>query len=276
MDSKIGVVYFSKNRPLQLDLAISSNKLCCKDWDSIAHYVIYTADEPYKKAYNTLISEHPDCEFIKETVFKDNLLSIVKKIDYIVFSVDDVIYTTDYFISNVAETLYNTKEAIGFSLRLGYNTTFSFAQNKEHITPDFSIVGKSGEVDILKYNWITEVYNADFGFPLEVSGTLYRARDLLFIMSNTKWDNPNTLELALYSNVQGYFYLPEMLCFEKSTCFSAPLNKVYLDNNNNRTGDKEEYSVENLLSKYEDGFRIKSDKFYNFLPTSPHQEISLF
>ena len=51
MDSKIGIIYFSKNRPLQLDLAISSNRFCCGDWDNANHYVIYKADKTYKKAY---------------------------------------------------------------------------------------------------------------------------------------------------------------------------------------------------------------------------------
>ena len=275
MDSKIGIIYFSKNRPLQLDLAISSNRFCCGDWDNANHYVIYKADEPYKKAYETLIERHSDCKFIEETpqkFFYTSLLELLGETEFVVFNVDDVIYTNDYFISVAVGNLYNNRKAIGFSLRLGYNTTYSYASDKEMVTPDFTNIAEN----VLKYNWITERNNTDFGFALEVSGTVYRSRDLLFVMANTQWNNPNALELALYMNLMSFRFLPEMLCFDKSVCFSNPVNKVYTDNNNNRVGVNEKYSVENLLTKYEEGFRVPYNKFYKFLPNSCHQEVDLF
>lgn len=275
MDSKIGIIYFSKNRPLQLDLAISSNRFCCGDWDNANHYVIYKADEPYKKAYETLIERHSDCKFIEETpqkFFYTSLLELLGETEFVVFNVDDVIYTNDYFISVAVGNLYNNRKAIGFSLRLGYNTTYSYASDKEMVTPDFTNIAEN----VLKYDWITERNNTDFGFALEVSGTVYRSRDLLFVMANTQWNNPNALELALYMNLMSFRFLPEMLCFDKSVCFSNPVNKVYTDNNNNRVGVNEKYSVENLLTKYEEGFRVPYNKFYKFLPNSCHQEVDLF
>ena len=76
----IAIVYFSKNRPFQLDLSISSNRNRCKDWDVADHYIIYKAtDERYANAYDALKKEHPDCHFIEEDVFKNDLLSIIEQ-----------------------------------------------------------------------------------------------------------------------------------------------------------------------------------------------------
>ena len=119
-------------------------------------------------------------------------------------------------------------------------------------------------------------YNGDFGFPLEVSGSLYRARDLLFILYNTNWENPNTLEGVLYYNLRGLSYMPEMLLYKTSLCFCNPINKVFLQGNNNRTGNKDKYSVENLLKMYEGGYRIPVNKCYGFVPNACHQEVEIF
>jgi len=272
---KVSIVYSSKDRPLQLDFAISSNKYCCKDWDKFSHYIIYKAtNDRFKKAYDTLKKEHEDCVFIQEGNYKQDLLNIVIQNDYVVFSVDDVIYTTDYFMEDAVNKLGNNPFALGFSLRMGKNTTYCYSQDKQHIMPIFSKV--SGKV--LKYNWLKElsIYNGDFGFPLEVSGSLYRARDLLFILYNTNWENPNTLEGALYYNLRGLSYMPEMLLYKTSLCFCNPINKVFLQGNNNRTGNNDKYSVENLLKMYEDGYRIPVNKCYGFVPNACHQEVELF
>jgi len=268
------IIYSSKNRPLQLDLAISSNRLNCKDWDSFDHYIIYKAEnDKFQNAYNQLQNEHKDCIFIKEDNYKRQFLEIMLFYENTIFSVDDVIYFNDYSVVKTAETLKENPRALGFSLRTGKNTTYCYSQNKQHRMPQFEKV----KGNIIAYNWISElmIYNGDFGFPLEVSGSMYRSRDLLFIMENTKWENPNTLEGALYSNLAGFQYLPKFLLYNTSVCYCNPINKVFLDKNANRTGEKFSYPADFLLEKFLEGYRIPPEKYKNIIPNSAHQEVDI-
>lgn len=266
----IAIVYFSKNRPFQLDLSISSNRNRCKDWDVADHYIIYKAtDERYANAYDALKKEHPDCHFIEEDVFKNDLLSIMIVKTFVVFIVDDAIYTSDYSIEEATKMLWGVPSAVGFSLRLGENTTECFAMNIKNDMPKFINITNN----IMVFNWAERLGKGDFGFPLEVSSTLYRVRDLLLVMSNSTWKNPNELEGILWANVRAYGYLPNMLCYKKSLSFCNPINKVYLENNNNRTGIKISYSPELLLEKYENGIRANPEKYYNFITNGCHEEV---
>lgn len=269
-NSPLAIIYFSKDRPLQLDLAISSNRNNCIDWEEADHYVIYkTTNEKYEKAYETVKEENPDCVFIKENVFKEDVISILVDKLFVIFIVDDAIYTDKYAIANPAQALWNNPPAIGFSFRLGNNTTACFAQNTENTMPSFGLLGD----EFLHYNWATMLGVGDFGFPLEVSSTLYRSRDLLFLLYNTNWKNPNELEAVLWNNVRAFGYMPIMLCYKKSVSFCNPINKVYTENNNNRTGINISYSPEFLLEKYENGLRANPEMYSGFVSNGCHQEV---
>jgi hypothetical protein len=51
---------------------------------------------------------------------------------------------------------------------------------------------------------------------------------------------------------------------------------VFLQGNNNRTGNNDKYSVENLLKMYEGGYRIPVNKCYGFVPNACHKEVEIF
>jgi hypothetical protein len=67
---------------------------------------------------------------------------------------------------------------------------------------------------------------------------------------------------------------PELLCFQQSVAFCAPLNKVQsvLDN---RSGSSEQYSSEALNRMFLEKMRIDIDRLNGFTPNSAHQEIEL-
>ena len=68
IENKVSIVYSSKDRPLQLDFAISSNKYCCKDWDKFSHYIIYKATNDRFKKHMILLKEHEDCVLYKKEI----------------------------------------------------------------------------------------------------------------------------------------------------------------------------------------------------------------
>ena len=68
-------IIFSKNRPLQLDLTLSSIKENFISRGSVS--VICYIDDPYIESYKRVESEHPDIKFINEKLHSGHLLDIV-------------------------------------------------------------------------------------------------------------------------------------------------------------------------------------------------------
>ena len=69
---------FSKDRPLQLELALSTCKHFSVDWGKEHTVVLYkTSDERYQKAYDDLEKNFQDVEFIKQYNFMSDVLNIL-------------------------------------------------------------------------------------------------------------------------------------------------------------------------------------------------------
>ena len=66
----LSVIIFSKDRPLQLDLAIKSLKKNLSIDSSIV--VIYSAHDEYDKAYIQLIHEHLDIRFYNDIEYNND------------------------------------------------------------------------------------------------------------------------------------------------------------------------------------------------------------
>ena len=72
--------------------------------------------------------------------------------------------------------------------------------------------------DILKYDWTSA--ERDFGYPLEVSSSLYRVKDIYPILVQIHFRNPNTLEDQLAANKHIYVKTrPNLLCGKLSLTF---------------------------------------------------------
>ncbi len=125
----------------------------------------------------------------------------------------------------------------------------------------------------LLFRWVGG--EGDFGYPLELSSSVYRAQDLLLLLSWLPYGNPNRLEQVL-SRCSSLFRRakPDLLCYEESVAFCAPINKVQsiLDN---RAGGQEQYSSESLNERFLQGLRIDVERLCGFLPEAAHQEIEL-
>ena len=211
----LGVV-FSKDRPLQLEATLASFNKHCVDREKVSLSVLYKATSgPMAQLYRDIEKNYPDYQFVREGIFKSDLINILGDAGLVLFLVDDNLFVQDFSLRDIEDSLGAEPDAIGFSLRLGSNTTYCYTQNKYQRIPTFV---STKYRNIVKYSWISA--EADFSYPLEVSSSIFRYEDIEFIIQNFPCTNPNLLEEYL-SQARNYFSgnLPNLLCYEKSRTF---------------------------------------------------------
>ncbi len=265
-------VVFSKDRAMQLDGTLASFYGRCADGKRVAMKVLYTtSDDEHERQYGILRETYPEVEFMKEGDFRRDLLDLVAPYRYVLFLVDDNLFVGDFTLRDGEEALERNPRALGFSLRLGRNTGFCYMLNREQPLPPFEEQGPS----ILCYAWTGAA--CDFGYPLEVSSSLYRLEDIRPLLEQIEFRNPNTLEALLDAN-KGLFSGSRdlLLCYTTSVTFCAPVNKVQKVFITNRGGTRDGYTSEKLAELFGQGIRIDVDRYRGFEPGSCHQEVDLF
>jgi GT2 family glycosyltransferase/acetyltransferase-like isoleucine patch superfamily enzyme/Flp pilus assembly protein TadD len=264
---------FSKDRALQLHAALQSFLLHWQDKENVQMTikVLYTASNYFhERQYLQLMEELPEVQFVREKDFKTDLLAALAGHEQVLFMVDDNIFVRDFRYSDVVDALGRRPRALGFSLRLGKNTLYSYMVDKEQTAPEFDRINK----DVLCYDWTTSEY--DFGYPLEVSSSVYRIPDILPLLTQLPFNNPNTLEAAIDANKSLFGESrAELLCFEKSVTFCNPLNKVQAVCAGNRSGTEEQSHPDRLGNLFRKGYRIDVGKFSGFTSKGCHQEVDL-
>lgn len=187
----------------------------------------------------------------------------------VLFLVDDNIFVRDFYFKDVLDTLEKQRDVLGFSLRLGQNTTYCYTLNRVQVLPDFmELYG-----DITKFDWVNS--DGDFGYPLEVSSSIYRLRDVLPLLTWLNFETPNILEdrMAFHASAFQYEY-PFLGCYQNSVTFCNPVNMVQ-NIMPNRIGNDIQYAVNKLATQFEQGERIRVESYDGFVPNGCHQEVGL-
>ena len=200
----------------------------------------------------------------------EKLMQSISNSDYILFFVDDNLIVRDFSLADMTRALENSPDAIGVSLRLGENTTFCYTRNHTQTLPDFSVM----QAGLLKFDWTVSEY--DFGYPLEVSSSLYRTAQLLPLLASFPYLDPNTCERGL-STRRAWFAkaFPYTLCFNISVAFCNPVNKVQKVSPGNRAAEIYQYSPEELAERFDECKRIDVGVFSGFISNSCHQEVEV-
>ena len=268
-NAKACVIVFSKDRAMQLDCTLRSLQIHCKDIDQADVTALYTTSaDTHEGSYRKLKESVPGVRFLREKAFKNDLLSVLTSFDCVLFLVDDNIFVRKFSIAGAVNALVQCDSAVGLSLRLGKNTTYCYMHEKDQSVPPLHDVGG----DVLLFDWTNS--ELDFGYPLELSSSVYRVSDLLPLLRNLDFSNPNTLEAALDANKSAYAKTkPKLLCYETSVAFCNPLNMVQNVFTGNRARGDGRYSPENLVKHYMNGYRIRASQFSGFTPNSCHQEV---
>lgn len=264
----VGLI-FSKDRAMQLEALLASFFLHCSDPFKIELKVLYAvSDVNHEEQYKLLEQQYPQVMFVRETNFYNQVKEIVGKSTHILFLVDDCIFVRNFSVLKMKSFLDKHSDVLGVSLRLGKNTTYCYPANSSQKLPDFKVLGKG----MLKFDWRTAEH--DFGYPLEVSSSIYRSDDIIALIDIIKFVNPNQLEgmLACYARNSFFMnYRGFLVCQDKSIGFCVPVNIVQQEANN-RYAKAENYSVERLRTMFANGDCIDVEKFSNFTPDACHQE----
>jgi len=265
----VGII-FSKNRALQLDATLRSFFLHCRDAHAVDFVVIYTtSNAAFERQYHSLRNEYPRIRFVREADFRSDLISALTGYEQVLFLVDDNLFIEDFSITEAIACFNDKADAIGFSLRLGKNITYSYMMNRNHEMPGFQIVRNN----ILGFDWTSVA--GGFGYPLEVSSSIYRVSDMLHLLKKAGFNNPNTLEAVLDQGKMAYKDAKhELLCFDRAVTFCNPANKVQ-SVFENRSGSAADYSPERLGELYEQGYRVDVQRYSGFATDAYHKEVDL-
>jgi FkbM family methyltransferase len=268
----ITALIFSKDRAMQLQATIESFILQCRDNDAADIVVLFKASGAvHHGEYDELKEKFPAVTFVEETDFRQQVLSVVDRCKYVLFLVDDNIFVKPFLLRDVIAALDSGKNAIGFSLRLGKNTSYCYMLSSQQKLPALEYVREG----ILRYYWPGA--ECDFGYPLEVSSSVYRSNEILYLLNHLEFSNPNTLESAM-SRSRNIFVstAPVLLTFEESVTFCNPVNVVQHVCENNKFGTIHSYTSERLADCFSRGMVIDVRKYVGFTPNSAHQEVELY
>lgn len=300
------VLIFSHNRAMQLDATLRSFFLRCVDAPSADILVLFkSSGDVHEAQYRQLQTEYEGrVRFITETDFRRQVLQELIKVipskfwqyfysfitrfgyyfarafsylplkmkrhSHVLFLVDDNIFVHDFSMYDIVAVMETHPTALGFSLRLGENTTYCYALDKPQQPPAFQHVMK----DIYIYSW--PAADADFAYPIELSSSAYRVSEMLSLFASVPFRNPNTLESAIAGRARRFASSHlHLLCFKRSAAFCVPINRVQ-DVMQNRAGQDAQLSSEKLAELFASGKRIDVQRLFGFVPNACHQEVELF
>lgn len=274
MAAQIVTTIFSKDRALQLDATLASLALQCRDLALSDITVLYrVSDALHRRQYNQLAAMYPYVSFVEEIHFREQLIGILKA-EYTLFLVDDNLFVKEFYLADVIDALTCSPTALGLSLRLGRNTTYCYSLNQDQRLPQFSTVRTTRDTNLQSFSWVGA--SCDFGYPLEVSSSVYRTAEILPTLQQLKFSNPNSLEAALSECAKLYAQVrPELLCYKLSVAFCNPVNKVQQQAPHNRAGSNQAYEPHELAYLFERGERINVHAYRGFVPNACHQEVEI-
>ncbi|NDC36601.1 MAG: hypothetical protein EBZ48_00960 [Proteobacteria bacterium] len=279
---------------MQLHATLASFLLHAKDAKTVAIHVIFcSSNQNFAKGYSLLREEFNDklsINWIEEASFKSDLLSVLvsnqrlsvarqllnrvrfqfptPSSEYLLFLVDDNLFVRPFCLEDMCRALSCEPLAVGFSLRLGSNTKKCYSLRCDQELPSFQSISSG-----YRFIWVGQ--EGDFGYPIEVSSSIYRTADLMPLLESLPYDNPNRLEQALSVSSRLFAKkLPYLLCMNESVAFCAPVNKVQAIFDN-RSGTLQDYQSLALNSLFLEGCRVNVSALSGYIPVAAHVEIDL-
>jgi len=269
-DPPISCVIFSKDRPLQLDAVLASLDLSVSDLGQARVTVLYAASTPFFAAQYRIVGfDHPNVELRREGDFKSDLIELVAGFPFVLFVVDDTVFVGDASLATSMSILENDRSCVGFSYHLGCNTTYCYTMDKPQNPPAFESAGPG----LVRFNWPDMDY--DFGYPIEVSSSMYRTADLLPLLESLPYRNPSTLEAALARRAFEFREsMPRLASYARSVALSIPANLVQTAWAN-RTDGRPELSADSLAREFGKGRRLNVAQYRGHVARAAHEELPL-
>jgi glycosyltransferase involved in cell wall biosynthesis len=298
------VIIFSRDRPLQLHCTLQTLLEQGQGLADVPIQVLLRAtDDVYLRQYREVCFElsrlHRDCQllFLEEQTFATDLAACLfqptmrtgffgscrwagsaearplertaNRFEHVLLGVDDCIVVAPFEFPAVSRLLAQRPELLGFSLRLGRNATVNYMAQTSQTVPPLTPIGDG----MVSFDWTTA--DGDFGYPLEVSSSVYRVADLRPVLAEGRPRNPNLLEYQL-TQLRDQFarQKPLLAAFETAVAFCNPINLVQTVSDN-RAGVDLAHDARALSRRFARGERVRRDQFRGFVPTGCHQEVPL-
>jgi hypothetical protein len=199
----------------------------------------------------------PEPSWRPETEFPGDLRKELGTRRYTVFHTDDDLYFADVDEFSLED------DTVCFSLRLGLNTTYCYPLNLEE---DLAAVEKRN--GWISWRW-REFPPGAFSYPLALNAHVFRTADVRRWVDAVEFDNPNTLESALQSQLDD---VPQrMAAFAESRVVNVPANLVNETFANRHSGA---YGTRELNELFLAGTRLDLDAMDFTKVRAAHEEIS--
>ena len=260
----LDVVIFSKDRACQLDLLLRSIERHFVDRGDASIQVLYTfSEQAYGCAYDAVIAAHPDfayvCERERAEGFKDIVAGMVGDNEFVTFLVDDDVFKEDFSLrAPEFRTFAQDGEIMCLSLRMCPRMDYAYTLDRHTPIPSF----ERGTV------WDWTGCDGDWGYPMSIDGHIFRSDELVPLVRELEFHNPNTFEDVLSRHPLAS---PKAVCFEESKLINIPVNRVQ-DTALNRHGD---VTAEWLNTHFLEGGRLSLGTVEGVRNPSPHHELPL-
>lgn len=286
-------IIFSKDRPLQLDLCLSSMEK--HDVNNIFEekIVIYKcSNDKCSDAYRSLRKDHPNVSFWEQgsSLFNDVDVAVSCSLSsYISFFTDDNIFYNDILLTQRwLDGAFGSQlgPLSHISLRLGENTQYRSGEGIEGMFKQ--AVGDVGTFRhpqplatewerLLCYDRSIHYYGGYWNYPISLDGHVFQqsvvqawTEELCYLDKIKKWkQNPNELERALQRFCQE---CPPLVIMPPLGCVvNSPNNQVsdYFDHDesvHNVAGESYPFQADSLLEDFNNGYRV----CYNTLRKAGH------
>jgi len=253
-DLNIDIIVLSKDRTIQLHALLATKEIFASNCNSVN--VIYTTSSvSHSKSYDTLKKLFPYVNFIKEKAFKSDLIELltISGSSKIMFICDDQFFKEPIDFHKIAK--FNPY-LFCFSLNRGIDTTRNIGIEQK--LPDF-LPDVIDDDNILCWRWADSKESPDWAYPLSVGGVVFSRPEMLGLLKLIDFKGPNSLEGYL-QNFLRIFSPRYGLCFKNSILGSIPANIV---SSESKCKTLNTYSTDELLSKWNDGYRIKYEDFFH-------------
>jgi len=222
-------------------------------------YVLYKySDDFHKRGYDKLINKkYRRINWISESNLKEDFLDIVNAFsgDFYLSFADDDCLVKPINLDLLLPFLDNDKiqsASIKFSDQIRYNSV----DQKPMSRPDF--IQKDS---FLLWNWSEQDSDQDWGYPMALTGTVFRMRDVEKHFVNLQYINLTRLEGEM--NHHRDANKPLMVSFNETKLATLPLNSV---SNVTRVNPHGDVSIEMLNDKYLAGYGIDLNKIVLLQP----------
>jgi len=250
----LAIIIYSRDRAMQLHACIASLKKYCIDFSYPDIFVLYRVENEYEHQYEILKKEFPEISFISETNLPKQTHDIILEYDAVSIMADDNLFYNLFHLEFCINCFFDDPKVLGFSLRLGKNINRSQIMDIEIKHPSWVEFNAS----CLFFGWHKQ--QRDFGYPMEVSSSIYKTEDVNSFLKNIKSGIPATIE-SYMSKYKGPFVKtkPYLMCLKTSVVFSVPVN-IVRGTSPCRYGEKYPATIKELAVLFDEGKRIDITK----------------